>query len=387
MDSGIDNSKIKVAWFASAFIGRNASGTAQVTRKVLTNFIENHSDEIELFLLAKNQEEVHLIKHDNIFSKQKIILLPKVKGKFLKSSRQFYKFCLTKRNLKFDIVHFSTPRVYPFFWFLPTKKIVCTFHAAGDITAPRDFFTLSREIYNLIAKLQWKKFSAIIAVSKFAADEIYNSYKIPLEYITTIYPGVDSFWNLKDTAKELRDQDLVLIIGRWQRYKNIHTVINAFKKYEISNNKNLKIKVIGKIRSKNNIFILDSSKDFPANQIEFIDFLSDIDLVREYRRASVVFHPSINEGFGLPAFEAFSEGSRLIAHRGTPAEEILHDQPGVMFQNMLDEKQIMESYRAILKQEFGNVQERRAYLESVFATWDLSTRKYLELYKNLLKIE
>jgi glycosyltransferase involved in cell wall biosynthesis len=387
MVSGIDNRRIKAAWFASAFIGRNASGTAQVTRKVLTNFIENHSDEIDLFLLAKNQGEVHLIKNDTVFAKQKIILLPKVKGKFLKSSRQFYKFCLTKRSFKFDIVHFSVPRVYPFFWFLPTKKIVCTFHAAGDITAPRDFFTLSREIYNLIVKLQWKKFSAIIAVSKFAAEEISNSYKIPLKNITTIYPGVDSFWNLKDKAEEQRDRHLVLIVGRWQKYKNIHTVINAFKRYEIPYNKNLKIKVIGKSGSKDNTFILDAIKDFPAQQIEFIDFLSDIDLVREYRRASVVFHPSINEGFGLPAFEAFSEGTRLIAHKGTPAEEILHDQPGVIFQNMLNEEQIIESYRAILKQEFGNTEERRAYLESVNATWALSTRKYLELYKNLLQIE
>ena len=387
MVSGIDNRRIKAAWFASAFIGRNASGTAQVTRKVLTNFIENHSDEIDLFLLAKNQGEVHLIKNDTVFAKQKIILLPKVKGKFLKSSRQFYKFCLTKRSFKFDIVHFSVPRVYPFFWFLPTKKIVCTFHAAGDITAPRDFFTLSREIYNLIVKLQWKKFSAIIAVSKFAAEEISNSYKIPLKNITTIYPGVDSFWNLKDKAEEQRDRHLVLIVGRWQKYKNIHTVINASKRYEIPYNKNLKIKVIGKSGSKDNTFILDAIKDFPAQQIEFIDFLSDIDLVREYRRASVVFHPSINEGFGLPAFEAFSEGTRLIAHKGTPAEEILHDQPGVIFQNMLNEEQIIESYRAILKQEFGNTEERRAYLESVNATWALSTRKYLELYKNLLQIE
>jgi glycosyltransferase involved in cell wall biosynthesis len=387
MNSSIDNKKIKVAWFASAFVGRNASGTAQVTRKVLINFIENHSDEIDLFLLAKNQEEIHLIKHDTIFSKQKIILLPSVKGKFLKSSRQFYKFCLTKRSFKFDLVHFSVPRVYPFFWFLPTRKIVCTFHAAGDITAPRDFFVISREIYNLIAKLQWKKFSAIIAVSKFAADEISNSYKIPLKYITTIYPGVDSFWNLRDKAEVQRDRDLVLIVGRWQRYKNIHTVINAFKKYEIPYNKNLKIKVIGKSGSKDNIFILDAIKDFPADQIEFIDYLSEVDLVHEYRRASVVFHPSINEGFGLPAFEAFSEGARLIAHKGTPAEEILHDQPGVIFQNMLSEKQIIESYRAILKQEFGNTEERRVYLESVNATWASSTRRYLEIYKNLLEIK
>ena len=40
----------------------------------------------------------------------------------------------------------------PFFWFFPAKKIICTFHAAGDITAPRDYFVISREVYNFIIK-------------------------------------------------------------------------------------------------------------------------------------------------------------------------------------------------------------------------------------------
>ena len=54
-----------------------------------------------------------------------------------------------------------------------------------------------------------------------------------------------------------------------------------------------------------------------------VEYLSDQDLTKEYRKASVVFNPSINEGFGLPAFEAFAEGARLIVHSGTPADEIL----------------------------------------------------------------
>ena len=54
--------------------------------------------------------------------------------------------------------------------------------------------------------------------------------------------------------------------------------------------------------------MLNALEGFPPNQIELIEYLSDMDLAREYRMASVVFHPSINEGFGLPALEAFGEG-------------------------------------------------------------------------------
>jgi glycosyltransferase involved in cell wall biosynthesis len=179
---------------------------------------------------------------------------------------------------------------------------------------------------------------------------------------------------------------LVLVIGRWQKYKNIHTVINAFKNYEVTKNNKIKLKVIGKSGQKDNKFILDSLKDFPLNQIEIIEYLSDYELAREYRKASVVFHPSINEGFGLPAFEAFGEGARVIAHSGTPADEILSTQSGVMFQNMLDEKTVIASYRSILHEKFGDITGRRAFLESVNATWATSTKKYVELYKAILNL-
>lgn len=377
------NKKIRVAWFASAFIGRSASGTAQTARKILTHLIAEHSDYIEVVLLAKNVDEFNLLRTEHIFSNQEVIILPKVFGKKFKSSRQFYKFCLLKRNLKIDILNFSVPRVYPFYWLFPAKKIVCTFHAGGDVTVPRDFFVLSREIYNIIIKLQWKKFDAIIAVSKFAASEISSAYKIPSRFITTIYGGADNLWGQVDQEIS-RDPNLVIVMGRWQKYKNLHTVINAFKNHEIDNNLNLKIKVIGRSESKDNVLILNALSNFSPDQIELIEYLSDKELAFEYRKASVVFHPSINEGFGLPAFEAFGEGARVIAHAGTPVSEMLEGQSGVIFDDMHDEKRIIESYRLILTQNYGDILKRRNFIKSIGATWAESANKYADLYKSFV---
>jgi glycosyltransferase involved in cell wall biosynthesis len=376
--------KMKIAWFASGFVGRNASGTAQTAKKIISNLITNHSSEVQIILVAKNVDEVKLLKTEKLFSDTEIILLPKVYGKKFRSARQFYKFCIFRRKLDIDILHYSVPRVYPFFWLFPAKKIVCTFHAGGDVTAPRDYFTLSREVYNFIIKKQWRKFASIIADSKFAADEIELAYHIPIEFIKIIYLGSDNLWGeiYDEIEKEL---NCVVIVGRWQRYKNLHTVINAFKKFEIPNNKNLRLKVIGKSGLKNNKLILDALEGFPKNQIELIEYLSDSDLALEYRKASVVFHPSINEGFGLPAFEAFGEGARVIAHTGTPANQILNSQEGVLFDNLLDETKVLESYRKMLALNFGNVTQRRLFIESINATWASSTKKYVELYQDILR--
>ena len=383
MSKPISPKKIKVAWFASGFIGRNASGTAQTAKKIVKNLIENHLNEVQVVLIAKNEDEIKLIQNEKIFTDVEVILLPKVYGKKFKSARQFYKFCIFGRQYDLDILHYSVPRVYPFFWFFPAKKIICTFHGGGDITAPRDYLVISREVYNFIIKKQWRKFAAIIADSKFAAAEIEHAYRISKEFITTIYIGADSLWGEINEEVE-RDLNCVVIIGRWQRYKNLHTVIESFKKFEIPINSDLRLKIIGKSGLIDNRLMLNVLEGFPSNQIELIEYLSDSDLAREYRMASVVFHPSINEGFGLPAFEAFSEGSRLIAHNETPANQILNSQPGVLFDNLLDETKVIETYRKMLKQNFGDVIQRRSFIESIGATWALSTKNYVELYKNVL---
>ena len=376
--------KIRVAWFASGFIGRNASGTAQVAKKTILNLILNHANEVQVVLIAKDKFEVELIRNENLYYGSEVILLPKVYGNRFRSSRQFYKFCILKRRFGIDVLHYSVARVYPFFYMFPAKRIVCTFHAGGDVTAPGDKIILSRKIYNYIIKKQWRKFAAIVAVSEFGAIEISTAYDIPLKFISTVHNGADNLWGKVDENID-KDLNSVLVIGRWQTYKNLHTVINSFKKYEIASDKNLKLKVIGKSGLKDNKLILDALKGFPNNQIELIEYLSDLDLAREYRKASVVFHPSINEGFGLPAFEAFGEGARVIAHSGTPAHQILISQEGTFFDNLLNERTVIDSYRKILTQNFGDVIQRRKFIKSIGATWESSTKKYVELYQNVLR--
>ena len=380
----VSTKKIRVAWFASGFIGRNASGTAQVAKKTILNLILNHTNEVQVVLIAKDKFEVELIRSENLYYGLEVILLPKVYGNRFRSSRQFYKFCILKRRFGIDVLHYSVARVYPFFYLFPAKRIVCTFHAGGDVTAPGDKIILSRKIYNYIIKKQWRKFAAIVAVSEFGANEISTAYDIPLKFISTVHNGADNLWGKVDENID-KDSNSVLVIGRWQTYKNLHTVINSFKKYEIASNKNLKLKVIGKSGLRDNKLILDALKGFPNNQIELIEYLSDLDLAREYRKASVVFHPSINEGFGLPAFEAFGEGARVIAHSGTPANQILISQEGTFFDNLLNERTVIDSYRKILTQNFGDVTQRRRFIQSIGATWGSSTKKYVELYRNVLR--
>jgi Glycosyltransferase len=59
--------------------------------------------------------------------------------------------------------------------------------------------------------------------------------------------------------------------------------------------------------------------------VSFRSGISDLELVREYARASVAVCPSLYEGFGLPAAEAMSCGVPLVSSDGGALPEVVSD--------------------------------------------------------------
>jgi glycosyltransferase involved in cell wall biosynthesis len=374
---------IKVAWFGSSFIGRSASGTAQTAKKSVVLLSKNFSHRVHITLLLKNKFELELAKSDPDLVNCELMLLDNKERKIFSSSRQYYRFAWANKKInKFDIVHFSTPRVYPFFYFFPARKFVATFHAGGDITVPQDKFVLSRYIYNLIMKLQWNKLHSIIADSNFAVSEISEAYKIPLSRITKIYLGADNFWI--DNRKIIKERtSKIAVIGRWQKYKNIHTVVDGISELNSIDKAEIKVILVGKSDQLGSNLVNSSVKRF-FGQIELFNYLPDQDLISLYREVKIVIHPSINEGFGLPAFEAFGEGSIIIIHKNTPAAELLGSFEGVIIEDLTTKEGVKS---AILNANKGykiDISKRREYLQDIGATWSNMANNYLSVYTRLI---
>jgi glycosyltransferase involved in cell wall biosynthesis len=242
------NKKIKVAWLASGFVGRNASGTAQTAKKIVEYLILNESNRVTVVLILKNETELKLVLADKILCKATKLMLPEVKGKFLKSSRQFYKYAFKNNSEKFDILHFSVARLYPFYWKFPARRFYCTFHAGGEFTVPSDNFVFSRKVYNFIAKRQWAKLDRIFADSEFGIKEIIEYYNIPRERINLVHLGADHLWDIKPKRIHLDKSKVnIAIIGRWQKYKNVHSILKSYLELNAPTKKNLHLFLIGKL--------------------------------------------------------------------------------------------------------------------------------------------
>ena len=376
--------RIKVAWFGSSFIGRSASGTAQTARKSVVLLSKNFSNQVNVILLLKNKLELELAKSDPDLFNCDLILLDDKQRKILGSSRQYFRFAWNNRKSKqFDIVHFSVPRVYPFFYFFPADKFVATFHAGGDITVPQDRFVLSRHIYNSIMKLQWKKLNSIIADSNFAVGEINAAYKIPTGKISRIYLGADNFW-IHSRNSINKEPNKIAVVGRWQKYKNVHTVLDGVSELNSINGAKIKIVLVGKSDQLGSNLVNSSVNKF-FGEIELFDYLPDQDLVSLYRESRIVIHPSINEGFGLPAFEAFGEGSIVIIHKNTPAAELLGSFEGVITEDLTTKEGVKSAILNANKYLEIDIDKRREYLRKIGATWLNMTNSYLDVYMQLTK--
>lgn len=376
--------KIEVGFLASSFVDRSSSGTAKHIKMVTQSLCTSYRSTLNLTFFCNSEQQYKYLENHPIYSSSNLILFPSVRGRWLKSFRQYFKYSLSTRKNKIDVLHFSVPRFYPFFWLFPAKKFICTFHAGGDITASRDSFILSRELYNITAKLFYRKLDSIIAVSAFGKKEISEAYGIPAQLISVIHQGTDDLWNLEPKNLNIYGKKIIVVIGRWQKYKNVQLVAEAISKANSNDLDGLFFIFLGKKISSNsdliNSLLIKVDKKFYKN----IDFLSDQEYVDLIASADLVIVPSLNEGFSLPIFETFSFGSPLLFHKPSPAADILVGKVGVYAADLSRVNDVLYLVKDALDQQRGSLLENRKFLESIGATWAGIAQNYINKYNSVL---
>ena len=191
---------------------------------------------------------------------------------------------------------------------------------------------------------------------------------------------------MSETVLENFDNSKVnlVIMGRWQRYKNVHTVINALKDSKYFTLDSCHIYLIGKSNQLGDNLVNKSLIGFPKKSLTKIDYLPVEQLKYLYNSANLIIHPSINEGFGLPAFEAFGEGAVLLVHDKTPAADYLANFAGVFATDFHVSSKIIDQIKQGLLYSGESKNLRRGYLVMNEMTWADMSKNYLNSYYALL---
>ncbi len=176
--------------------------------------------------------------------------------------------------------------------------------------------------------------------------------------------------------------DFIFTLGATDPRKNTERIIRTFlelkSKYSISEQL-----VISELPNWGDTLFCRMLQDSKyKNDVVFLDFVTEDELVCLYNYAKVFLYPSFYEGFGLPPLEAMSCGVPVITSNVTSIPEIVGD--AAMLVNPYDDEELKDALLVMLHDE----KVRSDYIERGFKqvkkfSWRKMAIETLKIYESL----
>jgi glycosyltransferase involved in cell wall biosynthesis len=309
---------ISVAHLTDVVDNRFNSGTARVCREIIVELSKN--SEVKQYLIHFGPSDDPIYKLKNV-EEIKIPLksLP-VASKFI----SFIFFFILNRKIQFDVCHWHTFRVYPFFWVIPAKKYLVTIHDDGVFTL-FNFRFFYNKIFAWTLIIFQTKIELFIVDSYFSRKRMASTHISP-DRIKHIHLG-SRFMNVK--AIPVRNfnysEKYILCVSRWQPLKNVESLVESFilAKNKYAENFPYRLVLVGKPVANYNrpIELIRDYKNF--SDFVILENLTDENLASLYDNATFAVLPSLFEGFGLPALESLSRGCSILVHQNSASAEVV----------------------------------------------------------------
>ena len=284
---------------------------------------------------------------------------------------------LKKNNI--DVFH-STNYMMPFGAFprggRGAIKCVVTLHDLIPMLfrdhAPQSKKARMYPVYLQVMKQVAARADAIIAVSNASAKDVREQLQ-PAGEVVTIYNGISDRYQPNAAVPR---SDTVLYVGRFDPYKNVPLLIEAFAELRSRTERPIRLQIIGKEDARYPEARLRADALDVQEAIDWVDYVTDEDLLKAYQSACMLVLPSDYEGFGLPVLEAMACGTPAICARSSSLPEVAGDvghffEPG-------DKAGLVTAMEEIL--QHGGPAEEALVAQAARFTWHQVAISTLELY-------
>ena len=259
-------------------------------------------------------------------------------------------------------------------------------------------FTCGRYRFRSVDYLDWstrfalKKAKKIIAVSNTTKQEILNSYPKAKEdkisvvhngYNNNLYRVIDDKSVINSILKKYGlNFKFFLYVGRLEKKKNLHTLIEAFASYKEKTAGEEKLVLIGKIGyGCDEIKYLVSELDLES-EVVALGWVDEKDLASIFNQAEIFIFPSLHEGFGIPVIQAMACNTPVIASDIPVLKEVA--QEAALFFSCHDSGDLAEKIEKIqndliLKEEL----RKKGLAHSQNFSWVKCAQETLNVIKSL----
>ena len=236
---------------------------------------------------------------------------------------------------------FFFPSVYTFFPLLRPIRSIVAIHDVIAERHPKQVFARRRLQLFWRAKLAIavRQARLILTVSDHARDGIIEQFRIPSNRIRVILEAPDTIFRRLASPRDPvdllpacglpRNSRYLLYVGGISPHKNLPLLVDAFRRLLTDADlASLRLLLVGDYSGDVFYSCYEDLRGLVVRHglegsVCFTGFVPDETLVELYNRAEVVVLPSLEEGFGLPAFEAAACGIPVVASNVGPAGSLL----------------------------------------------------------------
>ncbi len=245
----------------------------------------------------------------------------------------------------------------------------------------------ARPMLNLAAR----KAAHIVTISEYSKAQIVERLGVPPSKVTTIYCGVNSQFRCveRGEASTAVSETLglqapyLLYVGNLKPHKNVSTLLQAFALLRKRRDIPQRLVILGDDVRWKHPLVEECSRLGIDDTAYFVPYVSQELLPKVYAAADLFVTPSTIEGFGLPVLEAMACGTPVVCSCAASLPEVGGD--AVLYFDPASPDELASTIERVLSsRELQDALRAKGLERAKQFTWEESTRKHIELYRQLL---
>jgi glycosyltransferase involved in cell wall biosynthesis len=268
----------------------------------------------------------------------------------------------------FHATSFSLPLLWP-------GRLVATLHDAMHLVRAREYGWRTALYYRSVVRPRLRHARAILTVSSFARDELAQWLRLPTASFTVVPGGVDGRFRPPSAEEKDRARTALGLPGRYllavgnpKPHKNLAWLAGLSKRLPFP------------------LVVVAGPRTLSLGLPDGVLGLEDVEeglLPALYGGAEALLLPSVHEGFGLPALEAFATGCPVVAARAGALPEVVGEAGLLVAPN--DAEAWVETLQKLSREpSLRAALAERGLTRALGYSWDACAMRTADVYRRVL---